>query len=180
MKKLKRLRKSKKGMSLVELVVAIALICIVFSAAMSGIVHGYMSVVKNKNIEQASMQAKGVADTVVSAINEVLSDSSITDKDNAIIDVIDGSISHTTGLNAKNNFTYYNQLSGSTPTFPNSTSTSDIQVTVEKITNLGVTKMGAASQDFNGYKVMVAARCDNSYDTESYVTVTATSIEYRP
>lgn len=168
-------------MTLVELVVAITLISIVFAAAMSGIVHGYMSVVKNKNIEQASMQAKGVADTVVSAINEILFDDSITDKDSAIVDVINGSVSHTTGLDSKNSFTYYDQLkSGSTPTFPNSTSTNDIQVTVEKITNLGVTKPGTAGQIFDGYKVIVAARCDNSYGDNSYITATATSIEYKP
>ena len=72
MKKFKRLRKTKKGMTLVELVVAITLISIVFASAMSGIVHGYMSVVKNKNVEQASMQAKGVADKIVSGINDIL------------------------------------------------------------------------------------------------------------
>ena len=58
-------------MTLVELVVAITLISIVFASAMSGIVHGYMSVVKNKNVEQASMQAKGVADKIVSGINDI-------------------------------------------------------------------------------------------------------------
>lgn len=168
-------------MTLVELVVAITLISIVFAAAMSGIVHGYMSVVRNKNIEQASMQAKGVADTVVSAINEILFDNTITDKDSEIVDAINGSVSHTAGLDTKNNFTYYDQLkSSSTPTFPNSTSTNDIQVTVEKITNLGVTKSGTLGQNFNGYKVIVASRCDGGNSNGSYITVTATSIEYKP
>lgn len=174
MKKLGRLRKSKTGMTLVELVVAITLISIVFASAMSAIVHSYMSVVKNKNIEQASMQAKGVADTVVSSINSILSDSSVTDKDTAIINAIDAS-----GLKTANGYTYYDRIS--TPTaswasFPNTSS--GLQVTVEKISSLDVTK-NAVNSSFNGYKVMVAAPCDNSYDKGSYVTITATSIEYK-
>lgn len=178
MKKIKRLRKSKKGMTLVELVVAITLISIVFASAMSAIVHGYMSVVKNKNVEQASMQAKGVADTVVSAINDILADDTITDKDDAIIDAMNGSTG-VSGLKARNSFLYYDGIKNTVTQFPNTnpgTGTAETQVTIEKISNVGITK-SAVTTTFNGYKVYVAVPCANSYNDGSFITVTATSMD---
>lgn len=173
MKKFKRLRKTKKGMTLVELVVAITLISIVFASAMSGIVHGYMSVVKNKNVEQASMQAKGIADKIVSGINDILSDDTITDKDAKIVDLVQKQTPKV--LFYQNTIT--DQQSVIDSSFPrNSGGTSDTQVAILKLSNLSVTKNGALTKDFNGYKVYVAFPCSSGSDKNSFVTVTATSM----
>lgn len=171
MKKFKRLRKTKKGMTLVELVVAITLISIVFASAMSGIVHGYMSVVKNKNVEQASMQAKGVADQIVSGINDILADDTITNKDTEIVHMIQKQTPHVLLYNSSIANTQENIKD-----FPKKAGgTSEIQVAVLKLSNLQATKNGALPKDFSAYKVYVAFPCSNSYTQNSFITVTATS-----
>lgn len=71
MKRCKRRYNSKKGVTLVELVVAIAIVSIVFASTMTAIVHGYISIVENKSLEDASAQAQGVADTVSTALRKL-------------------------------------------------------------------------------------------------------------
>ncbi|MFR7819229.1 type II secretion system protein [Candidatus Pseudoruminococcus sp.] len=170
MKKFKRLRKTKKGMTLVELVVAITLISIVFASAMSGIVHGYMSVVKNKNVEQASMQAKGVADKIVSGINDILNNDNITDKDAEIKSMVQKQSPSVSFY--KNGV--LNQIDNNFPQATNGTN--DIQVAVTKMSNVEVAKDGALNKQFNGYKVYVATACSGSSEKNSFITVTATSM----
>lgn len=49
MKRCKRRYNSKKGVTLVELVVAIAIVSIVFASTMTAIVHGYISIVDDED-----------------------------------------------------------------------------------------------------------------------------------
>ena len=78
MKRCKRRYNSKKGVTLVELVVAIAIVSIVFASTMTAIVHGYISIVENKSLEDASAQAQGVADTVSTALEKAFSSNNYT------------------------------------------------------------------------------------------------------
>lgn len=45
---------------------------------MTAIVHGYISIVENKSLEDASAQAQGVADTVSTALEKAFSSNNYT------------------------------------------------------------------------------------------------------
>lgn len=158
MKKFRRLRKSKKGMTLVELVVAIAVVSIVFSAAMGAIVHGYAAVVQNNSAEEASIRAQGVADTVASTLGDVINDKTITDYDAAVLEAINGVVGSYDGISQKlNNVEFYNGITGSIGDFPDDSSTKEIHCAIEKIDNLSTTKVGSANVNCTGYRIMVIA-----------------------
>ncbi len=152
MKKFKRRYKSKKGLTLVELIVAIAVVSIVFSAAMTAIVHGYASIAQNNSIDEASIKAQGVADTVASTLGNVLSDTTITDYDAAVL----GAINDTSGLKEKlDNVEFFDGVSHSLSNFPSDSSSKEIQCAVQKIDTLSTTRTGSLDVNCVGYKIMV-------------------------
>lgn len=164
MMKLKRLRKNKKGMTLAEVVVAVAVVSIVFAATMSAIVHGYTTILNNKSVDDASLEAQGIADSVVSTISGV---------DEADInDLVNGSTTGGVtyaGLAANTGAEYVDSINFSGVSFPNpSLSNPDKQFTIEKVTNIKTSKSGTVDKTFTCYKVSVAVR-----SMEGYVTVTA-------
>lgn len=166
MKKCKRRHNSKKGVTLVELVVAIAIVSIVFASTMTAIVHGYISIVQNKTLEDASAQAQGVADTVSTALEKAFSSNKYPGDANdqaAKKDFYDDLVSKTIngdgtydGLSTKlNNVEFIDQSKA----FPDESSTKDIQCTVQYLSNPLETSSpdGGPKKSF-GYKVMVDAK----------------------
>ncbi|MGN0537181.1 MAG: type II secretion system protein [Acutalibacteraceae bacterium] len=69
MKVKKRFYRSRKGMTLVELIVAMAIIVIVFSGVVWGITHGYATTVNNVTVDSASAKSQSVTDDVVEHLN---------------------------------------------------------------------------------------------------------------
>lgn len=156
MKKFRQLRKSKKGVTLVELIVAIAVVSIVFSATMGAIVHGYATIVTNNSVEEASIKAQGVADTVATTLSDVINDKTITDYDTAVLEAINGVIGTYDGMAAKlDNVEFYNGITGTIGDFPNPSSTKETHCAVEKIDSLSTSKTGSADVDCAGYRIIV-------------------------
>lgn len=171
MKKIKLFKKSKKGATLVELIVAIALISIVFASAMTGMVHGYVSVQSNKTVEDASMQAQGVADIIVTEINELAKENSGTNLSKAIADAMGE-------LEVTNNFTYSGGInSDGTEAAPSQfpDPNSDVQVLIES-TSSELVDVDGVKSTYSGYKVTVAAPCVSGNQDAAFVTVDATAI----
>ena len=158
MKRCKRRYNSKKGVTLVELVVAIAIVSIVFASTMTAIVHGYISIVENKSLEDASAQAQGVADTVSTALEKAFSSNNYTG-DPTDQTAIDGDGTYD-GLSTKlNNVEFIDQISNPSVDFPDSSSISDMQCTVQYLTNsLPTSASDGSHKEFDGYKVMVNAK----------------------
>lgn len=157
MKKFRRLRKSKKGITLVELVVAIAVVSIVFSAAMGAIVHGYATIAENNSVEEASIKAQGVADTVTTTLGEVVNDKTITDYDAAVLEAINGVIGSYDGIADRLDIEFYNGITGSVGDFPDDSSDKEIHCAVQKIDSVSTSKDGSADVDCAGYRILVAA-----------------------
>lgn len=170
MKKYKRRHNSKKGVTLVELVVAIAIVSIVFASTMTAIVHGYISIVQNKTLEDASAQAQGVADTVSTALEKAFSSNKYTGDasdqtqkkkfyDNLVLETLNGDGTYD-GLSTKlNNVEFIDQISNPSAAFPNESSTNDIQCTVQYLSNpLETSSSDGGAQKSFGYKVMVDAK----------------------
>ena len=168
MKRCKRRYNSKKGVTLVELVVAIAIVSIVFASTMTAIVHGYISIVENKSLEDA--QAQGVADTVSTALEKAFSSNNYTGDptdqtakktfyNNLVLETIDGDGTYD-GLSTKlNNVEFIDQISNPSVDFPDSSSISDMQCTVQYLTNsLPTSASDGSHKEFDGYKVMVNAK----------------------
>ncbi len=167
MKRFRRLRKSKKGMTLVEVVVALAVVSIVFSVTMSAIVSGYSTILSNRSVEEASVEAQGIADTVVSTI------AGVNEAD--IHDLVYSSSATPTyrGLEDIAEAVYVDNLSSSSA-FPDNTlpiGKVDRQFTIERVNNLVTNKPGTIDTTFNGYKVTAAVT-----STEGFITVTAFTI----
>ena len=170
MKRCKRRYNSKKGVTLVDLVVAIAIVSIVFASTMTAIVHGYISIVENKSLEDASAQAQGVADTVSTALEKAFSSNNYTGDptdqtakktfyNNLVLETIDGDGTYD-GLSTKlNNVEFIDQISNPSVDFPDSSSISDMQCTVQYLTNsLPTSASDGSHKEFDGYKVMVNAK----------------------
>ena len=160
MKKCKRRYNSKKGVTLVELVVAIAIVSIVFASTMTAIVHGYISIVENKSLE----------DTVSTALEKAFSSNNYTGDptdqtakktfyNNLVLETIDGDGTYD-GLRTKlNNVEFIDQISNPSVDFPDSSSISDMQCTVQYLTNsLPTSASDGSHKEFDGYKVMVNAK----------------------
>ena len=158
MKRCKRRYNSKKGVTLVELVVAIAIVSIVFASTMTAIVHGYISIVE------------GVADTVSTALEKAFSSNNYTGDptdqtakktfyNNLVLETIDGDGTYD-GLSTKlNNVEFIDQISNPSVDFPDSSSISDMQCTVQYLTNsLPTSASDGSHKEFDGYKVMVNAK----------------------
>lgn len=166
MKKTRLIKRSKKGMTLVELIVAIALISIVFASAMTGIVHGYASVASNKTMEDASMQAQGVADIVTTELNKTTSTNGATSIDDAVNAVMEQ-------VGKDNSFKYFDGISGTVDNFPDSNY--DVQVLVEK-SSTGISGTDGVTESHRGYKVTVAVPCASSNGSSSFAQVTSNVI----
>lgn len=65
MKFKKQSYRSKKGMTLVELLVGIAIIVIVFSAVIWGMAHGYTTTVNNVTVDKASAASQAITDNCI-------------------------------------------------------------------------------------------------------------------
>lgn len=164
MKRLKRLRKNKKGMTLVEIVVAIAVVSIVFAATMSAIVHSYSTILSNKSVDDASLEAEGIADSIVSTIAGA--------EESKINDLVNGSTvsgAAYDGLALITGAEYVDRITFPAANFPDSSlANTEKQFTIERVMNLETSKSGSAAKTFNGYKVSVAV-----LSSEGYITVTA-------
>lgn len=170
MKKCKRRHNSKKGITLVELVVAIAIVSIVFASTMTAIVHGYVSIIENKSLEDASAQAQGIADTVSTALEKAFSSNKYTgdetDKtakktfyNNLVLETINGDGSTYDGLSTKlNNVKFIDQISNPGAAFPDPSFTGDIQCTIQNLSNPLETSSTGGTKESLGYKVMVNAK----------------------
>lgn len=65
----KQFYRSRKGMTLVELIVGMTIIVIVFSGVVWGIAHGYATTVNNVTIDTASARSQSVTDDVITHLN---------------------------------------------------------------------------------------------------------------
>lgn len=61
--------RSKKGMTLVELLVGIAIIVVVFSAVLWGMAHGYTTTVNNVTVDKASAASQAITDNCIGQFN---------------------------------------------------------------------------------------------------------------
>ncbi len=66
MKTKKKFYRSRKGVTLVELIVGMAIIVIVFSGVVWGIAHGYATTVNNVTVDKASAKSQAITDDVSS------------------------------------------------------------------------------------------------------------------
>lgn len=65
----KKFYRSRKGMTLVELIVGMTIIVIVFSGVVWGITHGYATTISNVTVDSASAKAQSITDDVVEHLN---------------------------------------------------------------------------------------------------------------
>lgn len=147
-----------------EVIVSIAIVSIVFAATISAVVNGYSTILSNKSADDASVEAQGIADTVISTIADV-------DDPAAINDLVNGTIGAGAyaGLESITGAEYVDRLSFSSAVFPdNSLANPDKQFTIETVSNVQTSKPGTIGKIFNGYKVSVAV-----LSVEGYITVTA-------
>lgn len=153
---LKKYKKSKRGMTLVEVVVAIAVVAIVFAGTMSALVSSYTSIIYNSTDAQASHEAEGITDKVMASIKGKATDADIL----AIINVIEG----------ENDATFVDRLSNPSADFPDDSITGDKQFTIEKLANPTETMSPDGSLiTVDAYKVSVAVRSPRAYIRNSGV-----------
>lgn len=152
----KKYRKSKRGMTLVEIVVAIAIVAIVFAGTMSALVSAYTSILYNSTDAQASHEAEGITDKVMESIKGKATDADIL----AIISTIE----------TENDATFVDRLSTPTADFPDDSITGDKQFTIEKITTPLETRSPDGSLiTVEAYRVSVAVRSPGAYIRNSGV-----------
>lgn len=152
---LKKYKKSKRGMTLVELVVAIAIVAIVFAGTMSALVNAYTSIIYNSSDEKASHIAEGIVDKVSESIKGLTNDDDV--------------IAAAPSLESENDAVYVNNLSRIF-NFPDNTVTDDAQFTIRKINN-DMDTMAPSGQvtSMEGYEIIAAVRTPRGYVTCSGV-----------
>lgn len=169
-KKLGRLRKNKKGISLAEVVVAIAVVSIVFAATMGAIVSSYTTIIGNKTVETASMEAQSIADTIISTIEGIDNDADINKAVNSSL----AAGNTYDGLKIKTGAAYVDRIADPIAEFPNSSITDDCQFTIQPVSGLETSKVGSLGNDFDGYKVSVAVLSSHGYIIASAMTTHST------
>lgn len=66
--KKKQFYRSRKGVTLVELVVAMTIIVIVFAGVVSGIAHGYATTLNNVTVDKASAKSQSITDDILTEL----------------------------------------------------------------------------------------------------------------
>ena len=74
----KKFYRSRAGVTLVELIVAITIIVIVFTSVVYAFANGYSSTVSNVNVDAASAESQGITDAVMEAVSIYQLSSSVT------------------------------------------------------------------------------------------------------
>lgn len=69
MKTKKKFYRSRKGMTLVELIVGMTIIVVVFSGVVWGVAHGYATTINNVTVDSASAKSQSVTDDVTTHLN---------------------------------------------------------------------------------------------------------------
>lgn len=67
-RKIRKKHRSKRGMSLAELVVGVAIIVIVFAATLTGLTTGYTTTVKNADLNKAAVKCASANEVISSAV----------------------------------------------------------------------------------------------------------------